>query len=184
MDAKLIREADVFFFSSVTGTGWPYVQHKGGPKGFVHVLDDRTLAFPDFPGNQQYVSAGNIDRDGRVCLFFVDFPTRRRLKVFGIARAVEAADAPDLIARMRDLGPRSDREIRATIERVIVVDVAAVDANCSKHIKPRWDRDAVEERIDLYRADIEKLRAEVDELTAEVGILNEELDRRPMAPDN
>lgn len=178
MDAKLIREADVFFLSSVTGAGWPYVQHKGGPKGFVHVLDDRTLAFPDFPGNQQYVSAGNIDRDGRVCLFFVDFPTRRRLKVFGVARAVEAADDPDLIERMRDLGPRSDREIRATIERVIIVDVAAADANCSKHIKPRWNRDAVEERIDLYRADIEKLRAEVDELTAEIGELKSELESR------
>lgn len=80
--------------------------------------------------------------------------------------------------RMRDLGPRSDREIRATIERVIIVDVAAADANCSKHIKPRWDRDAVEERIDLYRADIEKLRAEVDELTAEIGELKSELESR------
>ena len=119
-----------------------------------------------------------------MCLFFVDFPTRRRLKVFGVARAVEADDDPDLIERMRDLGARSDREIRATIERVIVIDVAAVDANCSKHIKPRWDRDAVEERIDLYRADIEKLRAEIDELTAEVERLNDELKRRPMAPDN
>jgi len=90
----------------------------------------------------------------------------------------EKPDDPDLIERMRDLGPRSDREIRATIERVIIVDVAAADANCSKHIKPRWDRDAVEERIDLYRADIEKLRAEVDELTAAVGDLKSELESR------
>lgn len=175
VDKKLIREADVFFLASVTGAGWPYVQHKGGPAGFVHVLGDRTLAFPDFPGNQQYVSAGNIDRDGRVCLFFVDFPTRRRLKVFGTARAVEAADDPELIERLRDLGAGSDREIRATIERAIVVDVTAVDANCAKHIKPRWDRAEVDARIDLYRADITELRDRVTELDDELAATRETL---------
>ena len=96
-DRRQIREADMFFLATVTDSGWPYVQHKGGPAGFVHVLDDRTIAFADFPGNQQFVTAGNLDRDGRVCLFFVDFPTRRRIKVFGHARLVEAADDPQLV---------------------------------------------------------------------------------------
>lgn len=163
-DRRQIREADMFFLSTVTDSGWPYVQHKGGPAGFVHVLDDRTLAFPDFPGNLQFVSAGNLDRDGRVCLFFIDFPTRRRLKVFGHARAVEAVDDPDLVARMRDLGRASGREIRAEIERVVVVTISDVDVNCTRHIRPRWDRAAVEERIALYRADIAQLRERIAEL--------------------
>ena len=129
----------MFFLATVTDSGWPYVQHKGGPAGFVHVLDDRTIAFADFPGNQQFVTAGNLDRDGRVCLFFVDFPTRRRIKVFGHARLVEAADDPQLVDRVRDLG-RSGREIRTRIERVVVVTITDVDANCTRHITPRWDR--------------------------------------------
>lgn len=163
-DRRQIREADMFFLATVTHSGWPYVQHKGGPAGFVHVLDDRTLAFPDFPGNLQFVTAGNLDRDGRVCLFFVNFPTRRRIKVFGHARVVEAADDPGLVARVRDLGRTSDREIRTEIERVIVVAVTDVDANCTRHIRPRWDRDDVEKRIDLYRAEIAELTARIAEL--------------------
>ena len=154
----------MFYLATVTDSGWPYVQHKGGPAGFVHVLDDRTLAFPDFPGNLQFVTAGNLDRDGRVCLFFVNFPTRRRIKVFGHARVVEAADDPGLVARVRDLGRTSDREIRTEIERVIVVAVTDVDANCTRHIRPRWDRDDVEKRIDLYRAEIAELTARIAEL--------------------
>ena len=110
-----------------------------------------------------------------MCLFFVDFPTRRRLKVFGTARAVEAADDPELIERLRDLGAGSDREIRATIERAIVVDVTAVDANCAKHIKPRWDRAAVDARIDLYRADITDLRDRVTELDDELAATRDAL---------
>lgn len=163
-DRRQIREADTFFLATVTDTGWPYVQHKGGPAGFVHVLDDRTLAFPDFPGNEQFVTAGNLDRDGRVCLFFVDFPTRRRIKVFGHARIVEAGEDPALVARVRDLGKRSDREIRTEIERVIVVDITDLDANCTRHIRPRWDRGDVEQRISLYRAEIAELKARVAEL--------------------
>ncbi len=161
-DRRQIREADMFFLATVTDSGWPYVQHKGGPAGFVHVLDDRTIAFADFPGNQQFVTAGNLDRDGRVCLFFVDFPTRRRIKVFGHARLVEAADDPQLVDRVRDLG-RSGREIRTRIERVVVVTITDVDANCTRHITPRWDRGDVEKRIDLYRADIADLRRQLGE---------------------
>lgn len=166
-DAKLIRQARMFMMSTVTGTGWPYVQHKGGPAGFVKVrtVGGRSqLMFPDFAGNRQFVTAGNLDRDGRVCLFFVNFPTRRRIKVFGHARVVEAADDPGLVARVRDLGRTSDREIRTEIERVIVVAVTDVDANCTRHIRPRWDRDDVEKRIDLYRAEIAELTARIAEL--------------------
>ncbi|MGP9759273.1 pyridoxamine 5'-phosphate oxidase family protein [Corynebacterium sp. AOP12-C2-36] len=163
-DIKLIRQARMFMMSTVTGTGWPYVQHKGGPAGFVKVLKDGTqLMFPDFAGNRQFVTAGNLDRDGRVCLFFVDFATRSRVKVFGHARTVEASDDPELVEQVRDLG---ERRITSVIERVVIVDVEASDANCTKQITPRWTREEVEERLDLYRADIAALKDEIAELKA------------------
>lgn len=163
-DIALIRRSRMFMLATVTGTGWPYVQHKGGPSGFVKVTGTSAgtrLMFPDFAGNRQFVTAGNLDRDGRVCLFFVDFTTRSRVKVFGRARTVEAADAPKLIEQLRDLG---ERRITTVIERAVIVDVTASDANCSAQITPRWTREEVEERLDLYRADIAELKAEIAEL--------------------
>ena len=163
-DIKLIRQARMFMMSTVTGAGWPYVQHKGGPAGFVKVSASGTqLMFPDFAGNRQFVTAGNLDRDGRVCLFFVDFATRSRVKVFGHARTVEASDDPELVEQVRDLG---ERRITSVIERVVIVDVEASDANCTKQITPRWTREEVEERLDLYRADIAALKDEIAELKA------------------
>ncbi|KAB1551462.1 pyridoxamine 5'-phosphate oxidase family protein [Corynebacterium sp. 319] len=164
-EVKLIRSAQHFFLSTVTGAGWPYVQHRGGPPGFVHVLDHKTLAFPEFQGNMQFVTAGNVDRDGRVCLFFVDYPTRYRLKVFGHARFVEAGEDPEFEERIRDLG---DSEIRAKIERIMVITVTATDKNCSKQIKPRYTEEQIQERLDLYRADIKELKSRVAELEAQL----------------
>ncbi|MCJ7857870.1 pyridoxamine 5'-phosphate oxidase family protein [Corynebacterium kalidii] len=163
-DSKLIRQARLFMMATVTGTGWPYVQHKGGPAGFVKVSSTAAgsrLMFPDFAGNRQFVTAGNLDRDSRVCLFFVDFATRSRVKVFGHARTVEADDDPALVEELRDLG---DRRITSAIERAVIVDVTASDANCSSQITPRWTREEVEERLDLYRADIARLEARIAEL--------------------
>lgn len=163
-DRRLIREADFFLMATVTEAGWPYVQHKGGPRGFVQVRGDRTLVFPDFPGNRQFVTLGNLDADDRVCLFFVDFPTRRRLKVFGHARTADAAADPELIVGLRDV-PGMPRRI----DRAVMVEVTDVDANCSRNITPRWDGAAVEERIDLYRRDIAELKAEVTRLREQLG---------------
>ncbi|WP_420099778.1 pyridoxamine 5'-phosphate oxidase family protein [Corynebacterium sp.] len=166
-DVKLIRQARMFMMATVTGTGWPYVQHKGGPAGFVTVSPDGTrLMFPDFAGNRQFVTAGNLDRDDRVCLFFVDFATRSRVKVFGHARTVDASDDPDLIEKLRDLG---DRRITSVVERAVIVEVTASDANCSKQITPRWTREEVDERLDLYRADIASLKEELAAARAEIA---------------
>ncbi len=168
-DAKLIRRARMFMMATVTGTGWPYVQHKGGPAGFVKVrttVGQLQLMFPDFTGNRQFVTAGNLDRDDRVCLFFVDFTTRSRVKVFGHARLVEAAEDPELIERLREL---KDARITSPIERAVIVDVAASDANCSKQITPRWTREEVEERIDLYRRDIAERDARIAELESQLA---------------
>lgn len=163
-EKRLISKAQHFFLSTVTGSGWPYVQHRGGPEGFVRVVNKNTLAYPEFQGNLQYVTTGNVDRDGRVCLFFVDYPTRYRLKVFGHARFVEAGDDPELEQWIRDLG---DKEIRSKIERIMLITVVASDKNCSKQIKPRYTEDAIQERLDLYRADIAELKARIAELEGE-----------------
>lgn len=172
-DRKLIQQADSFFLSTVTGAGWPYVQHRGGPKGFVHVLDDRTIGWLEFMGNNQYVSTGNIDRDGRVALFFINYPLRTRLKVFGYARVIELCDDPKIAKQLRNLG---DKEIRSKSERAMIVDIVASDKNCTKHIRPRWDKEQVDERIALYRADIDELRNEISELKERNNLLNEKLD--------
>lgn len=171
-DLALIRGADSFFLSTVTGAGWPYVQHRGGPSGFVHVLGERRLGWLEMAGNNQYVTTGNVDRDGRVAMFFIDYPTRTRLKVFGHAKVVELDEDPDLVARLRDLG---DREIRSKVLRAMVVDVVAADRNCTKHIKPRWDKEQVDERIDLYRADIRALKEELEAARAELQSARAEL---------
>lgn len=170
-DKALIRRADHFYLSTVTESGWPYVQHRGGPPGFVHVDSDTTLAWVEFRGNRQYVSTGDIDVDDRVSLFFVDYPTRTRLKVFGHARIVEPAADPALIERLRRMG---DKTYTGHVERAIVVDLVASDANCSKHITPRWNREYVDELTGLYRQEIEDLRAQLDELRGQV--------RRPDVP--
>lgn len=166
---KLIKGASHFFLSTVTGAGWPYVQHRGGPEGFVHVLSPTQLGWLEFHGNNQFVNTGNVDRDSRVCMFFIDYATRKRLKLFGYARVVEKADDPDLMEKLRHV---SGREIRSPHERAMVVDVVAADSNCSKYIKPRYTKEQVDERIDLYRQDIKELKQQVEQLQAELAQIN------------
>ncbi|WP_010541799.1 pyridoxamine 5'-phosphate oxidase family protein [Dietzia alimentaria] len=156
-DIALIRRADHFFLSSVTESGWPYVQHRGGPAGFVHVSSPTRLAWADFPGNRQYVSTGNVDHNDRVCLFFVDYPTRTRLKVFGHARIIEPASDPGLVDELRKMG---EKQYTGRVERVFVVDLVAADANCSKHITPRWDRTYIDELTAVYRRQLEDQRTQ------------------------
>lgn len=157
-DVALIRRADHFYLSTVTESGWPYVQHRGGPAGFVHITPT-SLAWVEFRGNRQYVSTGNVDHDGRVCLFFVDYPTRTRLKVFGHARIVEPEQDPGLIERLRTMG---EKTYTGYVERAIVVDLVASDANCSKHITPRWDRAYIDELTAVYRRQINELREQLE----------------------
>ena len=168
---KLIRSAQHFYISTVTGTGWPYVQHRGGPQGFVHIsADGKRLFWPEFHGNNQFVTTGNVDRGGedggRVCLFFVDYPLRRRLKVFGHARIVEAIDDPGLAEAATTSG---GVRLRQPTERIMVVDLVATDANCSKHIQPRWTKAKVDETLGLYRKDIAELKERIQALESQLG---------------
>lgn len=131
-EAAFIGARDGFYQATVGEDGWPYVQFRGGPPGFLRVLDARTIAYADFRGNMQYISAGNLAGDGRVSLILMDYANRRRLKLLGRARLVDAGDDPALIARLEDPG------YRARIERAVVISVEAFDWNCPQHITPRF----------------------------------------------
>jgi hypothetical protein len=134
-EAGFIAARDSFYMATVSETGWPYIQHRGGPKGFVRILSPNRLAIADFRGNRQYMSVGNLAADNRVSLFFMDYPNRRRLKVLAYASTVGRDEDGDLIATVRDEG------YRAVIERAMVFDVEAFDWNCPQHITPRFTED-------------------------------------------
>lgn len=130
-EAAFIAERDSFYMATVGETGWPYIQHRGGPPGFIRVLDEKTIGFADFRGNRQYVSVGNLDNDDRVSLILMDYPNRARLKVLGRARLV-GLDDQDTLEKLSIPG------YRAVVERGIVIRIEAFDWNCPQHITPRY----------------------------------------------
>lgn len=159
-EAAFLAERDSFYMASVGEGGWPYVQHRGGPKGFVKVLDARTIAFADFRGNRQYVSTGNVGTDDRVALIFVDYPNQARLKVLAHAKIVEPAGDPALFEKLQLAG------YGARVERAFVLTVEGFDWNCPQHITPRFTEDEIralvapmQERLAALEAENERLRA-------------------------
>ncbi len=131
-ETAFIQARDSFYMATVSETGWPYIQHRGGPAGFVRVLDEKTLGFADYRGNRQYVSLGNLSCNDRVALFFMDYPDQARLKLLGRARAVELDDEPELAARL------AIPDYKAKVERSFLISIEAFDWNCSQHITPRF----------------------------------------------
>lgn len=156
-EAAFISMRDSFYMASVSETGWPYVQHRGGAAGFVRVLNDKTIAYADFRGNVQYVSVGNLHHDDRVALIFMDYANQRRLKVLGRARVVEDAEDPALVAQLEDLN------YRARVERAIVITVEAFDWNCPQHITPRFTEAEVSSRLEPLQLKIQSLEAEISQ---------------------
>ena len=150
-EAVFIAARDSFYMASVGETGWPYIQHRGGPAGFMKVLDERTIGFADYAGNRQYVSTGNFRSDNRVALFFMDYPNRRRLKMLGRVRTVER-DEPELLARLED------DDYPAQIERGFIIEVEAFDWNCPQHITPRFTEAQVEGQLAALRAENRHLK--------------------------
>lgn len=136
-EADFIRARDGFYQASVSETGWPYVQFRGGPKGFLKVLDGRTIGYADFRGNAQYISTGNINADGRVALILMDYPNRRRLKVWARARIVHESEDPALLTRVEV------PTYRARVDRGVVLTIEAFDWNCPQHIEPRFTEDEI-----------------------------------------
>jgi len=157
-EIQFIQARDSFYQATVSENGWPYVQHRGGPIGFLKVLDARTIGFADFRGNRQYLSVGNINADERISMILVDYPGRRRLKLWGRARIVHESEQPDIIAAVGDPG------YRVRIERAIVISVAAIDWNCPQHITPRFSEDEIRAQIEPIIAENENLKVQLQML--------------------
>lgn len=153
-EAQFIADRDSFYMASIGAGGWPYVQHRGGPRGFVKLLDDRTLGLADYRGNRQYVSVGNLVEDNRVALFFMDYPQRTRLKLLGRVRMVDLADHAGLTDTL------TDEDYGAKIERGMLIDVEAFDWNCPQHITPRFTLAEIEPSIAVLKARIAQLETE------------------------
>jgi predicted pyridoxine 5'-phosphate oxidase superfamily flavin-nucleotide-binding protein len=140
-----IEARDSFYLASVSETGWPYVQHRGGPVGFVRALDKRSIGWAEYSGNSQYVSAGNLRGNDRVALIFTDYAHQRRLKILGHARAYDTVERSDLA---HALGAKHED---TTIEQFLVVTVEAFDWNCPQHITPRFTLAEIEDRLVTQR---------------------------------
>lgn len=151
--AQFIAERDSFYLASANADGQPYVQHRGGPKGFLRVVDEETLGFADYTGNRQYISLGNLSENDKVALFFMDYANRRRIKLWGRARAVETD--PELARSLHVQG------YRAAVERAILIKVEAWDVNCSAHITPRFDQEQIVTLTEGLRKRIRELEAEL-----------------------
>jgi len=158
-EAGFIGERDSVYMASVSETGWPYIQHRGGPKGFVRVLDEKTIGFADYRGNRQYVSVGNLMTNDRVALFFMDYPNRTRLKLLGRAKLIDASDTATL-ERLDVPG------YRARIERGFLISVEAFDWNCPQHITQRYTLADVEQATAALRQRIGELETELTRIGA------------------
>lgn len=169
-ETAFIAARDSFYLATVSQLGWPYLQHRGGPPGFLKVLDDKTLAFADFRGNRQYVSLGNIADDDRVSLILVDYPQRTRLKILARMLACDLANDPDLAARLALPG------YKAKIERAFVLRLETFDWNCAQHITRRYTSAEIEivmaplrDRLAASEAENQTLHAQIDGQPREDG---------------
>ncbi len=154
-EAEFIAARDSFYLGSISETGWPYVQHRGGPPGFLRVVNPTALAFADYKGNRQLLSTGNVSVNDRVALFLMDYKNRERLKLLGHARVEEARVHPELVAQL------ADPKMRPSVERLVFIDVVSFDWNCPKYITPRYSIAEVEELAGPLKARIAELEAEL-----------------------
>ena len=159
-EADFIADRDSFYMASVSESRWPYVQHRGGPRGFLKLVDDRTLAFADYRGNRQYISTGNLAADDRVCLFLMDYGQRARLKVYARATAL-ALDADSALTALVTVPG-----YKAKLERIFRLRLQAFDWNCPQHITPRFTEQEINEAVRPLRDRVAQLETENAELRA------------------
>jgi len=160
-EAEFIAARDSFYLGSINETGWPYIQHRGGPQGFLRVVNERTLAFADYKGNRQLLTTGNVSVNDRVALFLMDYPNRARLKILGHARVEDARAHPELVAQL------ADSKVQSSVERLVFIDVVSFDWNCPKYITPRYSLEEVEELVGPLKARITELESELRSVKAE-----------------
>jgi predicted pyridoxine 5'-phosphate oxidase superfamily flavin-nucleotide-binding protein len=158
-EQTFVEARDSAYQATVSETGWPYVQFRGGPPGFLKVLDSHSVGYADFRGNRQYLSVGNLRANDRVALILMDYPHRRRLKLWGRARVLEAEEDPALMARLEL------PNYRGRVERAVVIAVEAFDWNCPQHITPRFTEQEVSEYVAALTAEVNTLRAELSRTT-------------------
>jgi predicted pyridoxine 5'-phosphate oxidase superfamily flavin-nucleotide-binding protein len=154
-EAEFIAERDSFYLGSINETGWPYIQHRGGPRGFLRVVNEKTLAFADYKGNRQLLTTGNVSVNDRVALFLMDYQNRARLKILGHARVKDARAHPELVAQL------ADPTMQPAVERLVFIDVVSFDWNCPKYITPRYSIEEVEELAGSLRTRIAELESEL-----------------------
>jgi predicted pyridoxine 5'-phosphate oxidase superfamily flavin-nucleotide-binding protein len=162
-EKEFLGDRDTFYWATTNSTGWPYVQHRGGPKGFLKVIDDRTLAFADFRGNKQYITTGNLMSDDRVAMILVDYPHQARLKILGHVEIFEGVKAKEWLPRVRVL------DYKAVIERVFVIHIAAYDWNCPQHITPRYTAEEIRDAIHAVEENSNRLELENASLRKELA---------------
>ncbi len=162
-EAAFIAARDSFYMASVSETGWPYVQHRGGAPGFLKLVDDRTLAFADYRGNKQYISVGNLSANDRACLFLMDYPNRTRLKIYAHVERLALDADPDLTALVSDAG------YKGRAERIFRLKLESFDWNCPQHITPRFTEREVTEAVRPLHERLASLEAENAELRARLS---------------
>jgi predicted pyridoxine 5'-phosphate oxidase superfamily flavin-nucleotide-binding protein len=159
-EAAFIEARDSFYLATVSETGWPYVQHRGGPPGFLKVLNETTLGFADFCGNRQYISLGNVATDDRIALILMDYPNRARLKILAHLEVRDIGADPDLAARLALPGYKGEPE------RAFLLHLETFDWNCAQHITPRFTATEVEAAVGPLLTRIAALEAENHTLRA------------------
>jgi predicted pyridoxine 5'-phosphate oxidase superfamily flavin-nucleotide-binding protein len=157
-EAEFIGSRDSFYMASIGENGFPYIQHRGGPKGFVKVIDAKTLGFIDFSGNKQYITVGNLMTKSNVALIMMDYPQQARLKIYAKAEIIELNERPDLLKAL------SLENYKARPERMMLLHVEAYDWNCPQHIVPRYTEEEIEEALAPQREYIKKLEEELKAL--------------------
>jgi uncharacterized protein len=160
-EGKFLGTRDSFYMASSSASGWPYLQHRGGPPGFIKLLGERTIGFADYRGNRQYVSLGNVVTDDRVALFFMDYVRRARLKMLGRIRAVELADNPEFSKAL------VDEAYGAQVERGFIIEVEAFDWNCPQHITPRYTQSDISQIVVPLQHRIAELEAMIAKINGE-----------------
>jgi predicted pyridoxine 5'-phosphate oxidase superfamily flavin-nucleotide-binding protein len=161
-ETSFIENRDSFYLASIGANEFPYIQHRGGPKGFLKVLDSKRLGFIDFTGNKQYVSVGNMATNNKVSLIMIDYPTRTRLKIFAKAEVVELKDSPELY----DLLNLENYKFRP--ERMMIFHIEAYDWNCPQHITPRYTVEEINEAFLPQKKYIESLELEIKNLKSKL----------------
>ena len=167
-EKEFIATRDAFYMATVSESGWPYVQHRGGPAGFLHVIDDTTLAFADFRGNRQYISLGNVTANGRVALLVMDYLNRRRLKIYARIEVKDLKTDPELAKILALQG------YRAKPERAFLLHVEAFDWNCPQHITPRFTQQEIETALSPVRMRMAQLERENKMLRENLAIIKGE----------